>query len=258
MKVICSICHRNFFSQRKRNYLVIRCGHVFHTDCLKTWFASNRSCPYCRYSCENNDKEAFEIFFDQQNTPGGLSDSDDESHSRPLVNFREYSTLRSNLYLKTKETVELQKKLKEQQLSFENKISNMNLEAKSLSNQLEEEKTKFDARLRLLKRDYDANKQKFNISITEYQLVITRKDKEIADLERKLKVSVSTSTSSCSSSSSSSSRHAAAVSAMVSNHFKRFGSLNANTQSKYLVQMAFRCTYTISIFRKILLIPQKR
>eukprot|EP01017_Pseudomicrothorax_dubius_P020470 TRINITY_DN2232_c0_g4_i2.p1 TRINITY_DN2232_c0_g4~~TRINITY_DN2232_c0_g4_i2.p1 ORF type:complete len:148 (-),score=9.02 TRINITY_DN2232_c0_g4_i2:121-564(-) len=43
----CSICVSGFASGE-----VIRelpCKHIFHHDCLKPWFASNSSCPNCRY-----------------------------------------------------------------------------------------------------------------------------------------------------------------------------------------------------------------
>ena len=43
----CSICMENFSSNsivRKIN----NCGHIFHVDCVDTWFESNITCPVCR------------------------------------------------------------------------------------------------------------------------------------------------------------------------------------------------------------------
>ena len=27
----------------------LRCGHTFHTECLRKWFFRNKTCPLCRY-----------------------------------------------------------------------------------------------------------------------------------------------------------------------------------------------------------------
>ena len=43
----CSICMENFSSNsivRKLN----NCGHIFHVDCVDTWFETNIRCPVCR------------------------------------------------------------------------------------------------------------------------------------------------------------------------------------------------------------------
>lgn len=43
----CSICMENFSSNsivRKIN----NCGHIFHVDCVDTWFETNIRCPVCR------------------------------------------------------------------------------------------------------------------------------------------------------------------------------------------------------------------
>ena len=43
----CSICMENFSSNsivRKLN----NCGHIFHVDCVDTWFETNITCPVCR------------------------------------------------------------------------------------------------------------------------------------------------------------------------------------------------------------------
>ena len=43
----CSICMENFSPNsivRKLN----NCGHIFHVDCVDTWFETNMTCPVCR------------------------------------------------------------------------------------------------------------------------------------------------------------------------------------------------------------------
>lgn len=42
----CSICLDNF--DNKRPTCSIRCGHIFHTKCVKKWLKKNKSCPVCR------------------------------------------------------------------------------------------------------------------------------------------------------------------------------------------------------------------
>lgn len=42
----CSICASN---ERHLFYLKLKCGHIFHKLCLKTWLLSYKnSCPLCR------------------------------------------------------------------------------------------------------------------------------------------------------------------------------------------------------------------
>ena len=31
------------------------CGHIFHMDCLMTWFEQDKSCPLCRSECNASD-----------------------------------------------------------------------------------------------------------------------------------------------------------------------------------------------------------
>lgn len=45
VQVLCGICKENSSCD-----FVTRCGHWFHEFCLKTWFNSQISCPYCRQS----------------------------------------------------------------------------------------------------------------------------------------------------------------------------------------------------------------
>ena len=41
----CSIClEKNGFSSR-----TLPCGHVFHGQCIGTWYKDNRRCPMCRH-----------------------------------------------------------------------------------------------------------------------------------------------------------------------------------------------------------------
>lgn len=44
-KLNCSVCLKNMF-QKKVKFL--RCGHVFHCNCVNSWLDVKRTCPLCR------------------------------------------------------------------------------------------------------------------------------------------------------------------------------------------------------------------
>ena len=43
----CSICIDEY--QKNQSLCKLNCNHVFHTKCLKKWFAEHNSCPICRF-----------------------------------------------------------------------------------------------------------------------------------------------------------------------------------------------------------------
>lgn len=44
---ICSICREETNNKLCRK---LKCGHVFHCECIDTWFSKDNTCPYCRFS----------------------------------------------------------------------------------------------------------------------------------------------------------------------------------------------------------------
>lgn len=49
----CSICQDGF--QENTGLLRIKhCGHLFHQDCIGTWFQQNATCPTCRYDIRDH------------------------------------------------------------------------------------------------------------------------------------------------------------------------------------------------------------
>lgn len=46
----CVICLEALYSDEETNAEVtsLRCGHRFHTDCIRDWMQTNTKCPYCR------------------------------------------------------------------------------------------------------------------------------------------------------------------------------------------------------------------
>lgn len=43
----CSVCLTDFALGEKAMF--VPCAHIFHPECLKTWFEENNTCPVCRY-----------------------------------------------------------------------------------------------------------------------------------------------------------------------------------------------------------------
>ena len=37
-------------NSKNKKYMLLTCGHVFHSQCLEKWFAIKKECPSCRAS----------------------------------------------------------------------------------------------------------------------------------------------------------------------------------------------------------------
>jgi len=68
-EVICPICLEEF--NDNETVIELSCKHIFHKDCIKSWFKNNHSCPTCRkkidLNCDNNDNNS-DIFGNWINT----------------------------------------------------------------------------------------------------------------------------------------------------------------------------------------------
>ena len=50
---ICGICHENLNTEQ--NYTLPECNHVYHTNCIITWFRTgHQNCPHCNNTPNNN------------------------------------------------------------------------------------------------------------------------------------------------------------------------------------------------------------
>ena len=54
----CLVCREDLTHGKK-----LRCGHVFHLDCLRMWLQHQQSCPLCRYSILCNNIPYIHIYF---------------------------------------------------------------------------------------------------------------------------------------------------------------------------------------------------
>ena len=51
IELICSICQEVIYPVEKIK--VLECKHIFHKDCIETWFKITKTCPLCRESIEH-------------------------------------------------------------------------------------------------------------------------------------------------------------------------------------------------------------
>ena len=38
---------------KNKKYMLLKCGHVYHTACIEKWFEMKKECPSCRSSIQN-------------------------------------------------------------------------------------------------------------------------------------------------------------------------------------------------------------
>ena len=48
MKEGCVICLEDFAENDGKAIAELKCGHIFHEECLKEWVQKNDICPMCR------------------------------------------------------------------------------------------------------------------------------------------------------------------------------------------------------------------
>jgi hypothetical protein len=58
---ICTICRSEYNTFDEITEL--SCGHKFHKSCLDIWLSNKITCPVCRYSIRDSNKELLKIMF---------------------------------------------------------------------------------------------------------------------------------------------------------------------------------------------------
>ena len=62
----CSICLDKFNSSSNTS-VTLKCGHIYHKNCIKRWLKNNEGCPLCREDTENNIKWDYgELEYDEK------------------------------------------------------------------------------------------------------------------------------------------------------------------------------------------------
>jgi hypothetical protein len=51
----CVICLNDF--EKGQKALIIPCTHIFHADCIKSWFNTQNTCPICKFKIDGENLE---------------------------------------------------------------------------------------------------------------------------------------------------------------------------------------------------------
>ena len=76
MSLVCLICT----DEIKSDCSAPRCGHIFHSECLKHWLQLNKTCPQCRAKC-SKITDVIKLYLNAGEEEGGASCGD----AGPLV-----------------------------------------------------------------------------------------------------------------------------------------------------------------------------
>ena len=79
---ICAICHDDFTYENPR-YRLYACDHVFHRDCVTSWFRRGGTCPSCRNPSIINPPRIYRFSF---YSPEPLTIDTKEKYMLQLVN----------------------------------------------------------------------------------------------------------------------------------------------------------------------------
>lgn len=45
---ICTICYEDYQKAQDNACLLLKCGHIFHENCIETWVHQQQNCPICK------------------------------------------------------------------------------------------------------------------------------------------------------------------------------------------------------------------
>jgi len=186
----CSICCGDVITNTKSdsNQAVgLTCGHIYHSECIKTWLKQKNSCPHCRKPVPNR-KDILPLIFDFPDKIGGNRNDSQSDHDSSQ------DSLNNNELLNTNSTTKDQRRIDKLKLELEN-LNNELIEAhdeidqiriqtkKQVSAHYEKEFDKYKnltAQMKIAVRD---SKEKYSLSRTE---LISCKS-EIKNYEEKIK-----------------------------------------------------------------------
>lgn len=81
----CSICKHDYEVGEKVKSLP--CEHLYHTECIDTWFKTNNSCPICRFELEIEEEEPNNGNNEnQENDTNNHENEDDDNYDANINN----------------------------------------------------------------------------------------------------------------------------------------------------------------------------
>ena len=115
MTEICAICQENLGSE---TYVLPECNHIFHTNCIMTWFrlkATNNKCPLCNNAGINHLSEV-----DNLSQQTKLTAAENYKKMRTFSRRKDAPKELKNKVKKLKKLEELDKKRKKEFKEFKN------------------------------------------------------------------------------------------------------------------------------------------
>ena len=102
MNIACPTCLEIFTS--KCDISTIRCGHVFHSECLKKWLERNNSCPQCRKSCRYSP--IIKLYFSENETDSETNNKSIENMKKNVLQLEKDYKISQDLVQNLKENVD--------------------------------------------------------------------------------------------------------------------------------------------------------
>ena len=190
MHLVCLICT----DEIKTDCSAPKCGHIFHSDCLKHWLQLNKSCPQCRAKCSkpgdvirlflNSPGDEGNCSHDLMNTETG-AESPDRLRSRLYETEQKLSEKESDLFL-LKEEFSLAREsfhsLKASHGKLEKKYAEERRAVSQLSKELKSVYLQFD-KTKEENIEYATRCQKLENSARVYKLIQSALDNGKSDIE---------------------------------------------------------------------------
>ena len=92
-KLECAVCLREFEDDETLR-LIPKCDHVFHTECIDVWLASNVTCPLCRTDLRLSSGEVvIGVERTQLNAGDGLNDEGEGKYLNCFIGVYQFNRI---------------------------------------------------------------------------------------------------------------------------------------------------------------------
>jgi hypothetical protein len=94
----CSMCLQTMSNPLKNGPVIkLKCGHKFHSDCLKTWLIRNNTCPLCREHVTTSERQSLGLEESPESSDSEESEEESDSQSYESLESRNISLRTSNM-----------------------------------------------------------------------------------------------------------------------------------------------------------------